>query len=107
MPGSTNVMQSMLANLYQILTEVPEGFPKRDERDKFVVWCSPGIPIAEEDLRFTRRGLIGEGTGEAAGKDTALLLQQAASFARLVDFVPAVSGITTAMQGSRRCWSVS
>jgi hypothetical protein len=93
MPTPPEVMQSMLANLYQILTDVPEGFPERDERDKFITWCSPGIPIDGDDLRFTRRGLIGEGTAEARGADTALLLQQAASFARLVDYVPDVSGI--------------
>ena len=65
MPSSTDVMQSMLSNLYKIFTDVPDGFPPRDERDKFVVWLSPGMPFDGADLRFTRRGLIGEGEGEA------------------------------------------
>jgi len=93
MATSSNVIGSLMGYLYTVLTDGQEEFIKRNERERFITWCLPGIPYRAEDLRFLHRGLVGEGEGAAKAADTAILLQQAATFARLVDFVPSVTGL--------------
>jgi hypothetical protein len=87
-------MQALMARLYAGLTDGSEDLVKANERQRFISWCLPGIPIEADELRFAEQGLVGMGPDAAAqGRDTALLRDQASRFARLVDFVPDASAI--------------
>lgn len=106
---------SIMAKLYDILTNGDDTVPKSE--DNFFSWCTPGIPIDEDELQFLTQGLTGvvkkaaldemrttagDGSGNTASQpeltpeflealraqDTAQLYMQAESFARLADFVP-------------------
>ena len=117
-----DVLPSQLANsimgkLYDVLTNGDDTVPKSE--DNFFTWSTPGIPIEASDFDFLSQGLTGvikkaavetaggQPTGEGGqppaltpemrnqllAQDTAQLYMQAENFARLVDFVPDVSGI--------------
>lgn len=93
-----NLMKALLKKLYTELTDADDNFDPRNEEERFITWCLPGIPFDPEDLHFAQ-GLVGHGaTPQEQGADTARLAQQAAQFARLVDFIPDVSGIFDGQQ---------
>jgi hypothetical protein len=76
------------------LTDGEDDFVERNDQERFITWYLPGIPIEPEELRFAHRGIVGQGkTPEEKAEDTAMLIGQASRFARLVDFVPDVTGI--------------
>lgn len=91
-----SVADSLMSAIYKTLTDGKQNFSNEPERDRFITWCLPGIPINPDDLRFARVGMVGEGADDAArARDTALLATQAANFFRLVDFIPEVNGQRT------------
>jgi hypothetical protein len=93
MPEANSVMNSLMNRLYSELADVSDVGPQKPD-DQFIVWCSPGIPMSAEELRFTTRGIVGQGdTPEKKAEDTRQLIEQAAQFARLTDFVPRADGI--------------
>lgn len=111
---------AIVAKLYDILTNGDDTVPKSE--DNFLSWCTPGIPLPEEDLAFLTQGLTGvvkkaaldemrsttaDGTQDGSqpeltpalldqlrAQDTNQLYQQAENFARLVDFVPDLASVT-------------
>ncbi len=94
MVDTENIMKSMMNMLYTFLTDGEAGFVERNEQERFIAWCLPGIPIEPSELRFLRRGFQGEGdTAEKKAEDTAQLIAQASRFSRLIDFVPEMTGI--------------
>jgi hypothetical protein len=48
---------SIMSKLYDVLTSGDDTIPQSE--DNFFSWCTPGIPISEEDLRFLSQGLTG------------------------------------------------
>jgi cell division septum initiation protein DivIVA len=94
MPDTEAVMETLMAALYTTLTDANDEVVPANERERFISWCLPGIPVDADELRFAEQGLVGLGADAAAqGKDTALLLGQASRFARLVDFTPDAKGV--------------
>lgn len=92
-----DLMKSLLAKLYNVLTGGDESAPKA--KDRFVAWCAPGIPIAAEDLTFLGKGLVSDNPDKAkAAVETKRLLAQASDFARLVNLAPDPSGVYGAEQ---------
>jgi hypothetical protein len=88
--GADNLMKSLLAKLYQILTGGDEN--AQPSKDSFVVWCAPGLAFQPEDLAFAAQGPLG-------GKDATearLNLSRAADFSRLMNLVPSAAGICDA-----------
>lgn len=103
------VSQALLAKLYETLTAQPdvgaEGLPD----DRFIAWCSPGLPYEKEDFLFAIRGIgggeetVGEGgidTAEGepggtitAGEDVRRRIIAASDWSRLANFIPNSSGI--------------
>lgn len=112
---------SVMSKLYDVLTNGDETVPPSE--DNFFSWCTPGIPVEPTDFEFLSQGLtgvvkkrdlevlqpVGAGAGGAApppapeisaetlqqlrAADTSRLYMQAEGFARLVDFIPDVSGV--------------
>lgn len=112
MAESGEVMTALMNRLYTVLTDGEEGFVERNASERFITWTLPGMPLDPADLRFAKQGLVGQGeTPEEKAKDTSLLVGQASRFARLVDFVPDVTGIfdekqqTVAFQRGQRALS--
>lgn len=128
-------MQSVMGKLYNVLVNGDNTVPGSD--DNFFSWCTPGIPMPVEDLEFLSQGLTGAvkkqavealavgagASGEEAEEqepltqaqidqlvatDSGRMYMQSENFARLVDFVPDVSGLNlplarmkvNAMEGS-------
>jgi hypothetical protein len=116
----SELMNSVMAKLYDVLTNGDEEVPQSE--DNFFSWATPGIPVEASDFEFLSQGLTGVvkqadieamvpvaaggGDGAAAApppeitpamleqlraQDTAQLYMQAENFARLVDFVPDVT----------------
>ncbi|WP_291941460.1 hypothetical protein [Chitinophaga sp.] len=104
-------MQGILGKLYEILTQGDATVPSSS--DNFFSWCSPGIPITPDELRFLTQGLTGVMTDNSKkdedGKpiplsdddkarlrasDTGKLYMQAENLSRLVDFVPDINAGT-------------
>lgn len=125
----SELMQSVMGKLYNVLVNGDESVPGSD--DNFFSWCTPGYPISEEDLQFLTQGLTGtvkkqavaalaggddeepqqltqEQIDQFVATDSGRMYMQAENFARLVDFVPDVSGLNlplnrmkvNAMEGS-------
>ncbi len=86
MADHENLMKSLLGKLYQVLTGGDDTVQKTP--DNFISWCTPGIPIAAEDLQFAAKW-----AADSAGEDKRTLLAQASDFARLVNLVPDPSGV--------------
>lgn len=65
----SQLMQSILGKLYSVLTQGDDSVPA--SKDNFLSWCTPGIPINEEDLNFVSQGLTGvlKPTGDSATKE--------------------------------------
>lgn len=107
------IANTVMAKLYNILTNGDDTVPKSE--DNFFSWCTPGIPVMEEDFNFLSQGLTGVvkeaaldemRDKDAAGnttsqleltpamleslraQDTSRLYMQAEELSRLVDFVP-------------------
>lgn len=94
MTATDTIMKSMMGLLYSVLTDGEQELVEQNERERFICWCLPGIPMDPEDLRFAVRGFTGRGdTPEAKAEDTALLIGQASRFARLIDFVPDATSV--------------
>ncbi|HJY26708.1 MAG TPA: hypothetical protein VJ306_01645 [Pyrinomonadaceae bacterium] len=94
MTATDKTMKSLLGFLYGALTDGESQLVPQNERERFICWCLPGIPIDPEDLRFLTRGFSGEGnTPQEKAADTARLIAQASRFARLVDFVPDATSV--------------
>ncbi len=55
---------AIMGKLYDVLTNGDATVPK--SADNFFSWCTPGIPITPEDLRFLSQGLSGVVTPQAA-----------------------------------------
>jgi len=55
---------AIMGKLYDVLTNGDATVPK--STDNFFSWCTPGIPITPEDLRFLSQGLSGVVTPQAA-----------------------------------------
>ena len=126
----SELMQSVMGKLYNVLVNGDESVPGSD--DNFFSWCTPGYPITTEDLEFLTQGLTGavkkqavaalaggdegeepekptqEQIDQIVATDSGRMYMQAENFARLVDFVPDVSGLNlplsrmkvNAMEGS-------
>lgn len=103
----SQLMQSVLGKLYEVLTQGDDTVPA--SKDNFLSWCSPGIPVTEEDFDFVSQGLSGvikppaNGDGkELTPEEKATLTQsnpgrlytQAESFSRMVDFIPDINAGT-------------
>jgi hypothetical protein len=87
-------MKSLMNRLYTNLTDGEEGFVERNAQERFIAWCLPGIPMDPSELRFLRQNFQGQGaTEQDKATDTAQLIGQASRFARMIDFVPDVTGI--------------
>lgn len=115
------LMNSVLGKLYDILTMGDDSVPRSS--DDFFSWCTPGIPYDEDQFDFLSQGFTAMVRNNAAGsqstddngsnskaadepsmkekmgQQTAELYQEAENLARLVDFIPSVSGIE---DGKRR-----
>lgn len=55
---------SIMGKLYDVLTNGDKTVPK--PTDSFFSWCTPGIPVDEDDFRFLSQGLTGVVTQQAA-----------------------------------------
>src|SRR4051794_24963260 len=51
------IANAIMAHLYDILTNGDDTVPVSE--DNFFSWCTPGIPIREEDFDFLTQGLTG------------------------------------------------
>lgn len=87
------LMKSLIAKLYTIVTAGAEGKPPSEPQ--LVAWCTPGLPLQTQDLAFAARGLVGKSGDEARS-----LTSQASAFATLLDYLPSDSG--TYVQSGRR-----
>lgn len=111
----SQLMQSVMGKLYNVLVNGDESVPGSE--DNFFSWCTPGIPITVEDLEFLAQGLSGAVKKQASqalagvdangqtpqltpdqintliATDSGRMYMQAENFARLVDFIPDVSGL--------------
>ena len=102
----SQLMQGVLGKLYEVLTQGDDSVPV--SQDNFLSWCTPGIPITEEDLDFVSQGITAvvkkqtnpDGTSKdlsadeitkAKAGDTSGLLHHAEAFARIVDFIPDIN----------------
>lgn len=65
MTATDTIMKSMMGLLYSVLTDGEPGLVEQNERERFINWCLPGIPIDPEDLRFAVRGFTGRGSRRA------------------------------------------
>ena len=74
----------------------------RPDPNNFVTWCAPGLPFEARDFEFAAKGL---GSG-ATAEEEKHLLQQAFSFANLVDFIPDPTAAYSA-QHQDRVWRSS
>lgn len=103
------LMQGILGKLYEILTQGDKDVPA--SKDNFFSWCSPGIPITEDDLQYLTKGLTGVVPETSLQKDangnpipltdaekavlratdTGKLYMQAENLARIVDFIPDIN----------------
>ncbi len=81
-----DLMKSLVGKLYTVLTAGDDTAPAA--KDRFVAWCSPGIPFAKDDLAFAASG-----PGGGSGDEARQFLRQASDFARLVNLVPDPSGV--------------
>ena len=94
MSDSSVLMNALMNRLYSALAEDQDGIAARADRERFITWCIPGIPLDAEELAFATRGLVGRGdTPEKKAEDTAMLLGRASRFARLMDFAPEPGGM--------------
>lgn len=104
------LMQTVLGKLYAVLTGGDESVAPASQ-DNFFSWCSPGIPITEDSLRFLSTGLSGVFNENSLAKgedgkpipltdaekdklrasDTGQLYMQAENLARIVDFIPDIN----------------
>ena len=100
----SQLMQGVLGKLYELLTQGDDTVPA--STDNFLSWCTPGIPVTEDDFDFVSQGLSGVikqpegGDGkeltpeekEALTKSNpGRLYTQAESFSRMVDFIPDIN----------------
>jgi hypothetical protein len=117
-PVNPNDMaNSVMSHLYNYLTNGDDTLPKSE--DNFFSWCTPGIPVTEEDYDFLSQGLTGvvkkaaldemrdkDSAGNTTSQpesitpamleslraqDTNRMYMKAEELARLVDFVPDVA----------------
>ena len=94
MAATDQTMKSLMGFLYAALTDGEAGLIEQNERERFICWNLPGIPMEPEELRFAVRGFTGDGNTPAEmAEDTALLIGQASRFARLIDFVPDATSV--------------
>ena len=104
------LMQTVLGKLYAVLMGGDESVAP-PSKDNFFSWCSPGIPITEDSLRFLSTGLSGVVNENSLPKgedgkpvpltdaekeklrasDTGQLYMQAENLARIVDFIPDIN----------------
>lgn len=104
------LMNSVLGKLYDTLTMGDENVPRSS--NDFFSWCTPGIPYEEDQFDFLSQGftaMIRKGDSDKLpegmtleqkmGQQTAELYLEAENLARLVDFIPSVSGVEN---GKRR-----
>lgn len=61
------LMNSVLGNLYDILTTGDEKVPA--SKDNYLSWMTPGMPYREEDLDFLTEGMVGTLTRAAELRD--------------------------------------
>ncbi len=85
--------------LFKELSQIVNGGDDQMKPDpnNFVTWCTPGLAFEKEDFAFAAKGL---GSG-ATAEEEKQLLQQAYSFANVVDFIPDPTAAYTADQQDR------
>ncbi|MEG4304518.1 hypothetical protein [Microcoleus sp. D3_18a_C4] len=108
MAKQDDLMKSLVAKIYQVLNAGDSTAPNRND---FISWCAPGLPIDAQDLEFISTG--GLGTGGTSADRIREFLNEAEDFARLVNFIPNTSGIydkeqqqTTYSQDGTLLWDV-
>jgi hypothetical protein len=84
MENSGDLMQSLVAKLYNILTGDDESIDL--PRNKFVSWFLPGVPFDPKDFKFAARGFVGD-TAEEINE----AYHQAWVVSKLFDYIPDVS----------------
>ena len=52
MSETDKTMKAMMGLLYGALTDGGNGSVEQNERERFICWCLPGIPIDPEELRY-------------------------------------------------------
>ena len=55
--SEVELMNALLGKVYSVLTT--GGKEANRSEDHFFVWCTPGVPVKEEDFRFAEQGLTG------------------------------------------------
>lgn len=55
--NEVEMMNALLGKVYSVLTT--GGTAANKSADNFFAWCTPGIPVKEEDFRFAEQGLTG------------------------------------------------
>ena len=87
------IANAVMGMLYQFVGSATAA-PGDSGKEPFISWCKPGVPFLEDDFRFAKFMLNGQGaTEDERAADVAFQMTQAAGFSRFVDFVPSVNGI--------------
>jgi hypothetical protein len=87
------IANAVMGMLYQFIASATAA-PGDSGNQPFISWCKPGVPFLEEDFRFAKYMLNGQGaTEDERIADVAFQMTQAAGFSRFVDFVPSVNGL--------------
>src|SRR5579871_2579954 len=94
-----DVAPSVLANaimgkLYDVLTNGDTTVPKA--ADSFFSWCTPGIPVDDEDFRFLSQGLTGVVTPQAAANLAAVSAPPSSSTSAAAPASTSASGTAAA-----------
>lgn len=93
MEHSGDLMQSLVAKLYEILTGDDNNITT--PRNKYVSWFLPGVPFDPRDFRYCVQGFTGD-----TAEEIQELYHQAFVISKLFDYIPDVSDefVTDAMQ---------
>ena len=91
--SAEKLVRGLTDHLYTVLTDGLDENIDENQRERFLAWCLPGIPIGLDSLRFTTDFFKKAGPEDTETPDENSLLGQASDFARLVDFIPEVTGV--------------
>lgn len=89
---SDDIMKALLAKLYSIVNGGDDFAPAN--KNNFISWVMPGMPISPDDLTFLAKGFNGKDASE-----TRDLVRKAADFALFTDLVPDPTAVYNMKQG--------